>query len=180
MRLQTSDNQPWYKEPWPWILMAGPVLVIVAGIITTWLAIRSNDGLVADDYYKQGLAINQQLQRDERAGQLGLRGDLMRSGLALRVMLAGSAQMAQPETLTLRIAHPTRAGMDQNIELAAEGQGMFSGKLGADISGRWHVVLQDASGQWRLQGEWQADAMEPLRLAAADGKSTINRSLAGR
>ena len=59
-----SNNQPWYKERWPWILMAGPALVIVAGIITVWLAVISNDGLVSDDYYKQGLAVNQRLQRD--------------------------------------------------------------------------------------------------------------------
>ena len=58
MTLQ-SNNQPWYKERWPWILMAGPGLVIVAGVITVWLAVVSNDGLVTDDYYKQGLAVNQ-------------------------------------------------------------------------------------------------------------------------
>lgn len=179
MRLQ-SDTQPWYKEPWPWLLMVGPFVVIVAGIITVWLAVRSNDGLVADDYYKQGLAINQQLERDHKAGELGLRGDLMRSGLQLRVMLAGNEQVALPQKLSLRVAHPTRAGMDQNLELLAEGHGMFSGKLGAEISGRWHVVLEDPSGQWRLQGDWHADAVEPLRLGAGDATSTINRNVTGR
>ena len=56
--------QPWYREPWPWILAAGPVAVILAGIVTVWLAIKSNDGLVADDYYKQGLEVNQVIQRE--------------------------------------------------------------------------------------------------------------------
>jgi hypothetical protein len=43
--------------------------VIVAGFITAWLAVISNDGLVTDDYYKQGLTVNQRLQRDHQAEQ---------------------------------------------------------------------------------------------------------------
>ena len=71
MRMRT-DGRPWYKEPWPWILMVGPVVVIIAGILTAWLAIKSHDGLVEDDYYKEGLAVNQRLKRDHKAGDLGL------------------------------------------------------------------------------------------------------------
>lgn len=179
MRLQ-SDTQPWYKQPWPWLLMTGPFVVVVAGFVTAWLAIRSNDGLVVDDYYKQGLAINQQLQRDRRAGELGVQAQVLRSGAQLRVMLTGAGAAGQPEKLTLRLTHPTRAGMDQAVDLTAEGQGFFSGKLSTEISGRWHVVLEDPSGQWRLQGDWQADAMEPLQLGAGAATSTINRNVTGR
>lgn len=163
-----SDSRPWYREPWPWFLMAGPFVVVVAGVITAWLAIRSNDGLVADDYYKQGLAINQQLQRDQKAAEMAITGDLMRSGAQLRVMLQTDKQQAWPEKLLVRITHPTRAGMDQVVELANEGNGLFSGKLTTEISGRWHVVLEDPSGTWRLHGDWQADASEPLRLGAGE------------
>ena len=65
-----SENpaaRPWYREPWPWILMAGPFTVVVAGMITLWLALESSDGMVADDYYKRGLAINQTLSRERLA-----------------------------------------------------------------------------------------------------------------
>ena len=55
------DSLPWYKERWTWLLMLMPATAIVAGFITLWLAITSFDGLVADDYYKQGLAVNQTL-----------------------------------------------------------------------------------------------------------------------
>ncbi len=41
---------PWYREPWPWLLMSGPATVIVAGIYTSVLAFSGTDGLVADDY----------------------------------------------------------------------------------------------------------------------------------
>lgn len=165
-----SESKPWYKEPWPWFLMAGPFLVIVAGSITLWLAVSSFDGLVADDYYKQGLAVNQRLQRDHLASDMGLHADVMRSGDNVRLLIGAATNTEMPQELTLKLAHPTRAGQDQSVKMVAEGQGFYGGKLATDVSGRWHVSIEDPAGKWRLQGEWQADAVEPLRLAASAGK----------
>ena len=46
----TKASLPWYRHPWPWILMSGPFVVVVAGVITLYLAVVSDDGLVDDDY----------------------------------------------------------------------------------------------------------------------------------
>jgi hypothetical protein len=165
-----NDNHPWYKERWPWFLMAGPGIVIVAGFITLWLAITSNDGLVTDDYYKQGLAVNQSLQRDHQAGNLGLRGDVMRSGLNMRLLLSAEGDAGLPSEIVLKLAHPTRAGQDQLVKMTSEGQGFYSGKLAAEVTGRWLVSIEDPAAHWRLQGDWQADSLEPLRLTARAGK----------
>ena len=165
-----KTGKPWYKEPWPWILMAGPAVVIVAGIITLGLAIKSNDGLVTDDYYKQGLAVNQTLHRDQQAGVLGMTGELMRAGDNLRLVLTANDKIVLPQELVFKLAHPPRAGQDQVIRLVAEGGGMYGGKLAASVSGRWHVIVEDGAGQWRLVGDWQADAVEPLRLTALADK----------
>ena len=165
-----DDNKPWYKETWPWILMAGPATVIVAGFVTLWLAIVSNDGLVADDYYKQGLAMNQRLQRDHYAGELGLRADFMRSGHRVRLMLVTDRNAALPEALTLKLSHPTRAGQDQMVKMVSEGLGFYGGELTADVSGRWYVSIEDPSGKWRLQGDWQADVEDALHLASRSEK----------
>lgn len=48
-----AKHSPWYREPWPWLLMAGPAVVVVAGFVTLWLAFNSDDGLVADDHHYQ-------------------------------------------------------------------------------------------------------------------------------
>ena len=48
MNDKDTTERPWYCHRWPWFLMAGPFVVVIAGIVTTYLAIRSNDGLVAD------------------------------------------------------------------------------------------------------------------------------------
>lgn len=170
MSLSSSLKQPtpWYRERWPWFLMAGPAIVVVAGFVTAWLAIKSNDGLVEDDYYKQGLAVNQRLHRDKAAADLNVNASVMRSGLLVRVMVTAKVDAKLPEHMVLKISHPTRAGSDQAMELVAEGQGFYSGKLDNDISGRWLVTLEEPSGQWRLQGEWLTNGTEPLRLTSGD------------
>ena len=43
-------------------LAAGPAVVVVASLVSAWIAIRSDDGLVAEDYYKRGLLINKKLE----------------------------------------------------------------------------------------------------------------------
>src|SRR5574343_1417273 len=169
MTLQNGVT-PWYKQRWPWFLMAGPAVVIVAGVITAWLAVVSNDGLVTDDYYKQGLAVNQQLHRDSQAGSLGLHADVMLAGKNVRLLLRSEGEVKLAPALTLKLSHPTRAGQDQAVQRVSEGQGFYSGKLAAEVSGRWLVSIEDPVGQWRLHGEWQADSDEPLRLGGREGK----------
>jgi len=51
--MNTAVARPWYREPWPWILAAGPFIVVIAALYTAWLAVKSNDGLVTDDYYRK-------------------------------------------------------------------------------------------------------------------------------
>ena len=165
-----SDSKPWYKEPWPWILMAGPGTVIVAGFVTLWLAIVSNDGLVTDDYYKQGMTINQRLQRDHYARDIGLHADVMRSGQQVRLLVAADRDVALPDALMLKLSHPTRAGQDQMVKMAPDGQGFYGGILNVDVSGRWYVSIEDPSGKWRLQGEWQADTDDQLRIVSRPDK----------
>ena len=50
--------------------------MLVAGAITTWIAFASADGLVAEDYYKQGLGINRLLAREDTGRRLGVSADL--------------------------------------------------------------------------------------------------------
>jgi hypothetical protein len=167
MSQSSKEIKPWFKEPWPWILMTGPTVVIIAGLVTAWLAIKSNDGLVADDYYKQGMTINQRLHRDQKAVELGLHADVMLSGVNLRLLLGAPNKEQYPEKIFIKFTHPTQAGKDQLVQMESEGQGFYNGKLATEISGRWLVSIEDPASQWRLQSEWLADSMEPLRIGTA-------------
>lgn len=43
------DIKPWYRQFWPWALIAIPFLTVVASAITFWLAVSTSDPLVLDD-----------------------------------------------------------------------------------------------------------------------------------
>lgn len=164
---QTAGGMPWYKHRWPWILMAGPLVVIVAGLVTAGLAVKSWDGLVADDYYKQGLGVNQVKTRDQAAGQAGISAEVTRSGLMIQVALKSEHGAPSDEKLLLKLLHPTRNGQDQGVELQQGAPGMYRGFLGAEPEGRFNVQLENLNASWRLTGEWNLSSDKPLMLRAA-------------
>jgi len=143
-------SQAWYREPWPWILISGPAAVVVAGAVTVWLAIASADGLVADDYYKRGLAINQVIARDRAATDRGITAEVEAGGGVLRVRLTGPAA---PDALFARFVHATRAGYDQRLRLPRAAPGVYETALPELAAGRWSLVLEDARGEWRIVKE---------------------------
>lgn len=151
--MQHSDtNRPWYREFWPWFLMLFPAAAVVGGIITWRVAADSNDGVVEDDYYKQGLAINRVLARDRAAAARGLAGELRFEGERVMLRLTGRPE-SWPQAMTLRVLHPTRAGMDQTIVLTARDAGEYEGRCQALPPGKWKLLLEDDARTWRLGGE---------------------------
>ena len=155
-----DDAKPWYREPWVWFLIAGPAIAIVGGFATLAIAIATDDGLVADDYYKQGLAVNQVLRRDARARELQLAATVDLSGGNVRIALRGAGPL--PE-LRLRLAHPTRSGRDQIVLLRAAGGGYEGRFVPANGEPRL-LVLEDPGSTWRLSGSWSGrDGTAELR-----------------
>jgi uncharacterized protein len=155
MSSMSPPLRPWYREPWPWLLMLAPAAAVAMGVVMVVLGLRTDDGLVVDDYYKQGLAINQVLDREARAAALGLQATLSFNpeGDRVRVLISeGGARAARP---TLRLVHPTRVGQDQTVALAPGAGGVLDGELVPVSPGTWRLVLEDAAGQWRLAGEWR-------------------------
>ena len=164
--------QPWYRHPWPWILMAGPIIVIVASFVTLWLAVRSNDGLVADDYYKQGIAINRTLARADRAEAMGLEARIAVRGGRVELRLASRTGAALPPRVRLTLTHPTRSGLDQALLLAGQG-GVYAGPVAELAAGRWQAVVEDEAATWRLAGAVAPSenevALEPLESGHQNG-----------
>src|SRR5512139_3665322 len=149
---------PWYREPWPWILMSGPAAAIVAGAITCWIAIATADGLVADDYYKRGLAVNAVLKRQAAAERRRIDARFERHAGGIRVRLRGDA----PPALILKLAHATRAGLDVRLRLEPAGAGLYQAPLPTLAPGRWRLILEDPRAEWRV-------ISDDLRVAQGEG-----------
>lgn len=142
---------PWYRQFWPWFLILFPAAAVIGGIITFRMAVSSDDGMVEDDYYRKGMAINRTLDRDHAAAAMGLAAHAQFGGE--RVVLQLTGHPAQwPARLNLRILHPTRAGRDQMVTLFAQGGGRYAGACKTLTENKWDLLLEDDARRWRLAG----------------------------
>jgi hypothetical protein len=112
---------------------------------TTVIAVRSDDGIVAGDYYKRGLLVNQRLPKDGAVTPhyaatvtLGPRGEI-----AVRPETGD----AQGDFLRVTLYHPG-SGTRETVSLRRNGDGDFEGTLAKAQPGRWIVTVE--STDWPL------------------------------
>ena len=147
------------REPLVWLVAGIPLLTIVAGLVTLWIAFQRADSNVTEDYYKEGLGINRRIERDEQARALRLAGRLTADDAAiatpegrrlpLDLALSGSSRGFEPQ-VSLRMTHPVHQSLDRLVVLQAVGGGRYRGQLDADgLDGtRWSLALE--TGSWRI------------------------------
>lgn len=161
-----DTHTPWHKQFWPWFLVAVPLVAVVGGLVTLYIAVTNTDGLVVDDYYKQGLAINRTLARDIKAQELGLvavvRIDLDTN--KIHVQFTGDLESLNYEGLRLQLLHPTRANLDVTLDLKQLGQGSYMSELPSLVAGKWHLQLEPDSREWRLTGRVELPGESAVRL----------------
>lgn len=160
---------PWWKQRWPWLLMAGPAIAIVAGSYTGYLAFTRQDALVVGDYYKQGKAINQDLRRDRAASALGLSMSIGYD--ATQGMLAGqlrrdSDDHGKMERLFVRLSHATLPAKDIQLVVQPDEFGAFQINLPMLERSRWVVLVEGEKRDWRLAGAWSWPSQRSITLRA--------------
>jgi len=164
--LAHADGRRWYRERWPWFLAAGPFIVVIACFGTAWVAVKSDDGLVAQDYYKQGLLINQRLRKaaPEPVHPVGAVVTVGSDG-QVRAHLEGRADT--PPSLRLRISYPANAGSPEVVALDRDSGGDYLGTLAHPLGGRRVVTLE--ADAWRLPTTTVDGALAEIRLGTAGG-----------
>ncbi|WUR13250.1 FixH family protein [[Empedobacter] haloabium] len=163
-------SPPWYTQRWPWLLMAGPAIVLAACGYTGWIAFAQQDALVVGDYYKKGKAINQDLRRDRAAAALGLsvalRFDAADGKLAGRLTAREGGTVHGP--VLLHLAHATQPDKDIRLLLRPDADGAFSIGLPMLERSRWVVLVEDDRRTWRLEGTWLWPMEREITLKAAE------------
>jgi hypothetical protein len=163
--LMTKDMHKgrWYREPWVWLMILFPSMAVIGGMITIYLAVTTSDGLVVDDYYKRGKAINRVLERDKAAARYGLTASLafdMRENRA-QLELASNNDTRATE-LRLSVLHPTQPGKDQVIRLTPISESIYRGGLQPLADGHWYLQLE--ADDWRLSGSVRVPETGPVVL----------------
>jgi hypothetical protein len=151
-----QEQPPWYRQFWPWFLIALPLCVVIAGFNMLYIALKYPHSMVDDQYYKEGLAINQSLDQDRRAAQLNLSAEIIFRSLngsdttQLEVNLSGLE--SYPAELTLLLLHPGSQSLDQNLDLKQLAAGRYSAQLTRQYQHRYYLRLQPTDKSWRLNG----------------------------
>jgi hypothetical protein len=162
-----TESRPWYRLPIVWMMIGLPALAVIAGFITLYLAVSTRDGLVVDDYYAQGKAINRELARDREAVRLGLAGTLAITPVrgSVEVDLTASSGLDAPATLQIAFLHATRDGNDRVMTAARGATLRYAASLPDFVPGRYRVQVETPG--WRLVGSLNVPGETQIALHPA-------------
>ena len=158
-----EHSKPWHKYPLVWMMFAIPFSAVIMGVVMIWLAIDTDDGLVADDYYKLGLEINRVIKRDKKAGELGLSAviEFDNSTRVIRIAFDKGLLETFPKSLPLHLQHATRENSDITVLLDHGIGNQYIGHVKQAISeGIWYFEI---SSKGRADADWKLNARSHVR-----------------
>ncbi|MCG6657657.1 FixH family protein [Halomonas campisalis] len=163
--MTTQAPSPWYKQFWPWFLLGLLFTSIFGSSTLAVMAVRTADGLVQQDYYEHGRAINMVLAKQQRAEELGLAANLRIDPLTSDVIVQLDGD-ERPERLYVELIFPTLGGRDQSLTLEHVGNGRYLGQAPDNLRYRWYLQLHPSAEQpeWRLVGEGSFPSEEAFAL----------------
>lgn len=148
--MQEIDITPWYKQFWPWFLIAIPLSSLIVGSIVISIATDGTNTMVVDDYYKEGKSINVRLDKIENAQKLGIKTTLLISlGSVELKFLSGAPKTG--EALKLEFFHTTQEFKDITILLTRDASGVYRSNEEFPISGKWRLRLTPLDNSWKIQ-----------------------------
>jgi hypothetical protein len=162
--LVAENAKPWYREFWFWFVFSPLIYIIIMCSITVTIALKGADDVIIDNYYKEGRMINQALEQDQRARDLGLLADLRFDRTSGDVMISLTSAVGDtaslPDTILLMMGHPVKEEKDQIIHLKAIAPGQYRGTLATEPQYSWYLTLYPIGdialrkeAPWTLSGE---------------------------
>ena len=164
--IMTHEPQPWYRQFWPWLLISLPASAVIGGIATIIIAVQSPNALVVDDYYKEGLAINEQKDRLASAEAIGLEGLARSYENRIHITLSSDTPV-EDDTLILYIAHSTRAELDREVALQRMADGSYSSDFDELLPGNSYLRLRPPDHVWEIRSRIVIDGPFQARLTPA-------------
>ena len=166
-----EDTQPWYRQFWPWFIIALPASGVVAGLTTFWISMQTTDSLVIASDDGMQIVAERRVNAEQLAAELNLAAliEVNPNTGAVQAAMRADDLESVPAALELEFSHPAFADRDQLITLHralpdAAGNPAWSGHFINVPRGRWYVTLKSGD-DWRLAGVWQGETRMTLRPA---------------
>ncbi|MEJ2256539.1 MAG: FixH family protein [Woeseiaceae bacterium] len=173
--MKREDTKPWYRQFWPWFIIALPAAAVIGGLTTLWIAVQTTDSLVVRSEDGVRNATDRRIAAERFASRANLAAlvDINpETGVVSAVMRSGELR-AVPPALEFELSHPAFADRDQTITLVqampdAHGNPVWVGHFTSIPEGRFYAALS-AGDTWRLSGEWRGEATLSLYPGGDDG-----------
>ena len=155
---------PWYRQAWPWFLIALPAATVCGSFYMLFLAVSEPEAVVRDEYDRNGLEVTRRLQADARARALGLEASLGFDAPGI-VDVTLSQPASASARLRLHVIHPTDQSQDRTIALQRGNDGRYTAALPRPVGKRYLQLEADGDGNaWRLRGALDAGNGARARL----------------
>lgn len=165
--MNSEQIQPWYKQFWPWVLICLPLSVVIASMVTLFIAVTGQADMVVDDYYKKGKGINLELSRYQAAAEQNIAFTLSVSDTAIN-LTSLNHNVDEPQ-LKLRFVHATLADKDFAVKVVKIHEDTYQVALPKQFHpSKWTVFLEDINSQWRVRFVGYIEKNQQFSLNAFD------------
>ena len=138
-----------HSKSWLWLVLGLPLAAVIGCLVTMSIAVKFQDPVVGNDYYKRGKSIHL-----ERAGYQ----EAKRKNLAFSVVIHPQELILKQvsgdyysEDLHVNLYHPTLANKDIKQLVKRRKDGSYRVQLAFSLKSKRHVELQAADNTWRLK-----------------------------
>lgn len=149
--MQQQPTRPWYKEPWPWILISIIVIPMIVAVIRLNIYREYKVEMVVDDYYKKGKSINQEFAREKLAQSYGISALVNFSNDNIVIDINHNKQAPALANLIISLYHSTQSFKDLSLRATARADGTFSAALPNELTGKWQLTVEPYDKKWKIQ-----------------------------
>lgn len=151
-----AEAPPWYRQFWPWFILAILGWGVVSASITLTFAVRNPPQMMTGDYARLGKALVDTHQRADRAAALGLSAELSLDASGVTVTLPADGPASLADSLLLLVQHPTDAARDRQVVLRRVGEARYAAPA-AGWPTRGRVIVSDLPQQWWISSDYRLD-----------------------
>ncbi|MEZ9440363.1 FixH family protein [Vibrio atlanticus] len=155
--------KPWYKQFWPWFLIALPATVVIWTIMTVIVFTQNSVDLVTEDYYKKGKGINVDISKVNIAKELGLSASVNEKGNSVIITL-DKGKLDHFPAINAMFVHRTLPDRDFTQLLTADAKGNYTMTLDHEMQGPWFIELSPHDSEWLVQGRMNFPIDTPTQL----------------